>query len=66
MRQIVRASLPLGRGTVLDPFMGGGATIAAALSLGYASVGIEKDPVFFALAKRAIPALAQLDSAATD
>jgi DNA modification methylase len=66
MRQIVRASLPLGRGTVLDPFMGGGATVAAALSLGYASVGIEKDPVFFALAKRAIPALAELDSATAD
>lgn len=30
MRQIVRAALPLGEGTVLDPFMGGGSTIAAA------------------------------------
>ncbi len=66
MRQIVRACLPLGRGTVLDPFMGGGATIAAALAVGYSSVGIEKDPVFFALAKRGIPALAQLDSAGAE
>jgi len=35
MRQVVRASLPLGVGTVLDPFMGGGSTIAAALAVGY-------------------------------
>lgn len=30
MRLIVRASLPLGEGVVLDTFMGGGWTIAAA------------------------------------
>lgn len=60
MRQIVRASLPLGQGTVLDPFMGGGATVAAAQAVGYFGVGIEKDPMFFAIAKRGIPALAQL------
>jgi site-specific DNA-methyltransferase (adenine-specific) len=30
MRQIVRAALPLGVGTILDPFMGAGSTIAAA------------------------------------
>ncbi|MDX2052358.1 MAG: DNA methyltransferase [Polyangiaceae bacterium] len=66
MRQIVRASLPLGHGTVLDPFMGGGATVAAALAVGYLSVGIEKDPVFFAVAKRGIPALAQLEGTAAD
>lgn len=66
MRQIVRASLPLGQGRVLDPFMGGGATVAAALAVGYSSVGIEKDPVFFAVAKRGIPALAQLDAPAAE
>lgn len=32
MRQIVRASLPLGEGLVLDPFMGAGSTIAAAIA----------------------------------
>ena len=31
MRQVVRAALPLGEGVVLDPFMGGGSTIAAVL-----------------------------------
>lgn len=60
MRQLVRASLPLGVGTVLDPFMGGGSTIAAALAVGYDSLGIENDPVFFRMAERAIPKLADL------
>jgi site-specific DNA-methyltransferase (adenine-specific) len=57
MRQIVRASLPLGEGVVLDPFMGGGSTIAAASAVGYQSIGIELDPIFFNTAKNAIPAL---------
>jgi len=60
MRQLVRASLPLGVGTVLDPFMGGGSTIAAALAVGYESIGIESDPVFYQMAERAIPRLAAL------
>jgi len=30
MRQLVRAALPLGRGVILDPFMGAGSTVAAA------------------------------------
>jgi len=58
MRQIVRASLPLGEGVVLDPFMGGGSTIAAAAALGYQSIGIESDPEFFTMAKAAVPRLA--------
>jgi site-specific DNA-methyltransferase (adenine-specific) len=65
MRQLVRASLPLGQGVVLDPFMGGGATIAAAVAVGYSSIGIERDAGFLALAKRGIPALAQLDTTAS-
>jgi site-specific DNA-methyltransferase (adenine-specific) len=60
MRQIVRAALPLGQGTVLDPFLGGGSTIAAALAVGYASIGIELDPSYFELAKAGIPQLAAL------
>ena len=61
MRQLVRASLPLGRGVVLDPFMGGGATIAAADAVGYDAIVIERDADYFALATQAIPALAALD-----
>lgn len=61
MRQLVRASLPLGRGVVLDPFMGGGATVAAAVAVGYESVGVELDPQFFAVAEAGIPRLAALE-----
>ncbi|GFP28178.1 DNA (cytosine-5-)-methyltransferase [Candidatus Hakubella thermalkaliphila] len=60
MRQIVRAALPLGEGIVLDPFTGGGSTIAAACAVGYRSIGIEHDLEFFAMARRAIPQLAVL------
>jgi site-specific DNA-methyltransferase (adenine-specific) len=60
MRQLVRASLPLGEGIVLDPFMGGGSTIAAALAVGYESIGLEMYPVFFRMAEQAISALAKL------
>jgi DNA modification methylase len=60
MRQLVRAALPFGTGIVLDPFMGAGSTIAAAVSIGYRSVGIERDPAYFAMAQRAIPRLANL------
>jgi DNA modification methylase len=57
MRQIVRAALPLGEGVVLDPFMGGGSTVAAAISVGYESIGIEHDSLFFRTSVRAIPEL---------
>lgn len=60
MRQIVRAALPLGEGIVLDPFMGGGSTLAAARAVGYAAIGVERDRRYFAIAKKAIPALARL------
>jgi DNA modification methylase len=57
----VRAALPLGTGTVLDPFAGAGSTLAAADAVGYASIGLEKDPAYFEMAQRAIPALASLN-----
>lgn len=59
MRQLVRAALPLGKGVILDPFMGSGSTVAAASAVGYSSIGIEKDSRYFAVAKKAIPALAR-------
>jgi DNA modification methylase len=61
MRQIVRASLPLGEGVILDPFMGGGSTIAAAVNVGYESVGIDHDRAFFQMAAAGIPKLAALN-----
>lgn len=60
MRQIVRASLPLGEGVVLDPFMGAGSTIAAAIAIGYRSVGVECDSTYFEVATEAIPGLSAL------
>jgi len=60
MRQLARAVLPLGEGVVLDPFMGGGSTMAACNAVGYSSVGIEMDTPFFELATQAIPKLAAL------
>lgn len=47
MRQLVRASLPLGEGIVLDPFAGGGATIAASIHCKYQSIGLELDGEYF-------------------
>ncbi|MGH7624687.1 MAG: DNA-methyltransferase [Gemmatimonadaceae bacterium] len=57
LRQLVRGVLPLGKGIVLDPFAGSGSTLAAAESIGYESIGVEKDPHYFTIAKRAIPKL---------
>lgn len=59
MRQVVRGMLPLGHGVVLDPFMGSGSTVAAALAVGYESIGIESDPKFYRLAEKAVPKLAR-------
>ena len=59
MRQLVRAALPLSRGVILDPFMGSGSTVAAAEAIGYVSIGIEKDPTYYSIARKAIPALAR-------
>lgn len=60
MRQLVRAALPLGKGIVLDPFMGGGSTIAAACAVGYHSIGIELDSEYYQVARNAIPELTAL------
>lgn len=61
MRQLVRAALPLGEGTILDPFMGSGSTIAASLAQGLESTGLESKPEYFLLARKAIPQLARLN-----
>ncbi len=58
LRQLVGASLPLGKGIILDPFMGSGSTIAAAAACGLRSIGLEINPEYFEMAQKAIPELA--------
>jgi site-specific DNA-methyltransferase (adenine-specific) len=60
LRIIVRSLLPLGEGTVLDPFLGSGSTVAAACAVGYEAVGVEIDANYFASAADTIPKLAGL------
>jgi site-specific DNA-methyltransferase (adenine-specific) len=60
LRQVVRASLPLGVGTVLDPFAGSGSTLAAAEAIGYASIGVERDKNYVRVAEQAIERLSRL------
>lgn len=61
LRQVVKAALPLGNGTLLDPFAGSGSTLAAAEAVGYKSIGIERDPLYIEIAKEAIPKLSELE-----
>lgn len=60
LRKLVHASLPLGTGVVLDPFMGSGSTIAACEAMGIQGVGVERYADYFALASQAVPRLAKL------
>lgn len=60
LRQLVYASLPLGKGIILDPFAGSGSTLAAAEYFCFDSIGIEKDKEFYKMANIAIPKLAGL------
>lgn len=61
LRQVVRGVLPLGEGTILDPFAGSGSTLAAAEAVGYRSIGLERDHDYYEMACKAIPLLAQLE-----
>jgi site-specific DNA-methyltransferase (adenine-specific) len=57
LRHLVRGVLPLREGMILDPFCGAGSTLAAAEALGYQSIGVEKDPEYFEIGRRALPKL---------
>ena len=59
LRQIVRAALPLGIGTVYDPFAGSASTLAAAESLGYQSIGTERDADYHRMGCDAFPKLVE-------
>lgn len=60
LRIVVRSLLPLGKGVVLDPFLGSGSTLAAACAVGYEAVGVEIDAHYFASAATTIARLAGL------
>jgi DNA modification methylase len=51
----------LDEGTLLDPFMGSGSTIAAASVCGLSSIGLEVNKEYFTLATKAISRLAELE-----
>lgn len=57
LRTLVRGVLPLGKGVILDPFCGAASTIAAAETVGYESMGIEKDLLYFEMARTSLPKL---------
>ncbi|MDA8204086.1 MAG: DNA methyltransferase [Chloroflexi bacterium] len=60
LRQVVKAMLPTGEGTVLDTFAGCATTLAACEAVGIDGIGVEVDPIYFDLASKAIPKLAAL------
>lgn len=63
LRQLVRASLPLGIGIVYDPFAGSASTLAAAEAVSYRAVGTERDSQYFVMGKASFSALARLQVA---
>jgi DNA modification methylase len=65
LRQVVRASLPLGIGVVCDPFAGSGSTLAAAQAVRYRAVGIERDAKYYRLGCKAFARLAALETQGT-
>ena len=60
MRQLVYAALPLGEGIIADPFMGSGATVAAAEAMGIQCVGVERFADYYDMACSAIPRLTEV------
>jgi site-specific DNA-methyltransferase (adenine-specific) len=66
LRQLVRASLPLGTGIVYDPFAGSGSTLAAAEAVGYRAIGTDRDPEYYTMTCRVFAALAALPVRADD
>jgi site-specific DNA-methyltransferase (adenine-specific) len=57
LRELVYAVLPLGKGIVLDPFMGSGSTVAAGNAVGVACIGVEKNEEYFETAAQSIERL---------
>jgi len=60
LREVVYSILPLGKGIILDPFMGSGSTIAAAEALGLTAIGIEKNQQYYQTAKNSASRLSRV------
>lgn len=60
LRQIVYAALPLGKGIIVDPFMGSGSTVAAAVAVGVCCIGVERHIDYYEMSRLAIPKLATI------
>jgi site-specific DNA-methyltransferase (adenine-specific) len=66
LRQVVYASLPLGEGVVVDPFMGSGSTVAAGEAVGYSCIGVERHKQYFDDAPENIEKLKVMRDVETD
>jgi site-specific DNA-methyltransferase (adenine-specific) len=60
LRELVYAVLPLGKGIVLDPFMGSGSTVAAGNAVGVRCIGVEKNSEYFESAPQSIEQLTKV------
>lgn len=60
MRILARTLLPTGNGMILEPFAGGGSTVAACEAVGYDCIGIELDSVHFGQLRQNIDLLSAL------
>lgn len=60
IRQLVRASLPLGIGIIYDPFAGSGSTLAAAEAVGYRAIGTDRALEYVDMGRKAFSALARM------
>jgi site-specific DNA-methyltransferase (adenine-specific) len=60
LRVLTRSLLPTGEGKILDPFCGSGSTIAACSAIGYKSIGIEVDEIYFSELESNIAVLSEL------
>lgn len=60
LRQMVYAALSLGKGIVVDPFMGSGSTVAVSEAIGYTCIGLERLADYYEMSVDAVPRLAEV------
>ena len=66
LRRVVHAALPLGKGIIVDPFMGSGSTIAAVEAVGLSGIGVERFRDYYDMALTAIPRLQAIEVPKSD